>query len=293
MDLAGAAAFHLTDDFEGYNAGAASWSAGKFKGKLEYAPESFAINDLSTRKRMLMTPGISPSASVIRACGVPAVYLVENAQYDIYRGSNYQRVYNVHEARGPVEIWRKTPAGPIDNPGWAVDAKVQDTFGDSIFQRVPMDQERTVNQYGLYTVYLPADAPLKDKDTVIIGGVTYFIFEVFWDQGLRAARATNAPDMRQNIVYRVVTQAAYDSTQLKAPQTETPYNVTAQVEQLDEQELSSGNVADDKIRVLIDINWIAVVPKIDDKLVWSGKTYRVKNVKRKMTQDQWELTACV
>src|SRR5882672_4566491 len=98
MDLSSAAAFHLTDDFEGYDFEVSDWDAGQFKGKLDYAPESFAINDLSTRKRMLMTPGITPTASVIRACGTPAIYLVENAQYDLWRGTQYQRVYNVHEA---------------------------------------------------------------------------------------------------------------------------------------------------------------------------------------------------
>lgn len=293
MDLKGAAAFHLTDKFEGYDFEAADWDAAAFLGKLDYAPESFSINDLSTRKRMLMTAGIRPTSSVVRACGTPAVYLVENAQYDIYRGSNYQRVYNVHEARGAAQIWRLAPTGSTGDPGWATNAKVQDTFADSIFQRVPMDQERTVNQYGLYTVYLPSDSPLHDKDTLVLGGVTYFIFEVFWDQGLRAARATNSPDMRQNIVYRVVTQGPYDPTQLKAPQTETAFNVTAQIEQLTDQETTQGNVADDKVRVLIDIAWIGVVPKMEDKIIWAGKTYRVKNIKRNMVQDQWELTACV
>lgn len=292
MDLARAAAFHLTDLFDTYSHAAGAWSCAEFCGKLGYAPESFVINDLSSRKRMLYTTEQQRS-SVIRLNEVDASFMVEGKQGDSYRGDAYMFVYNLHEISGPAQIWRAAPIGDLSDPGWAINGKLQDTFGDAIFQRVPMDQEQTVNQYGLYNLYLPSDSPVKDQDTVILGGVTYFIFEVFTDQGLRVAKATNKPDLRQNIVYIAYLNLGYDPAQLKAGKTPTSYNVTAQVETVKNEEMSTGNVAQDIIHVLINRPWIPVAPKIDDKIQVFGKSYVVKNVKQNMIMDQWDITAAV
>lgn len=294
MDLARAAAFHASDKFDAFDFDAQTWLECQFEGKLGYAPEAFAINNLSSRKRMLFTAGkVQPPSSVIRLNEVAGVYLVEGRQGDSYRGGAYQNVYNLHEVAGTAQIWRAAPTGPNDDPGWAVNAKLQDTFADVLFQRVPMDQEQSVDQYGLYSLYLPSDAPLQDKDTVRLNGQTFFVFEVYKDQGLVSARATNKPDLRQNIVYVSITNGAYDPAQLKNPKTVRNYNVTAQVEQVKNQEVNASNVTRDVINVLVQRTWLAVTPKIDDEIQVFGKTYRIGNIKQNQIMDSWEITAAV
>lgn len=294
MDLARAAAFHLTDIFDAYNFSTNSWDNEAFCGKIGFAPEAFVINDLSSRKRMLYTTRDDrPTSSVVRLGVIGGTFMVEGAQGDAYRGGDFQYVYNMHEVAGTAQIWRAAPTGGLGNPGWAINSKFQDTFADAIFQRVPMDQEQSVNQYGLYNIYLPSDSPVQDQDTVRLNNVTYFIFEVFTDQGLRVAKATNKPDLRQNIVYISVAQTGYDASTLTPGRAETPYNVTAQVEIVKNQEMSTGNVAQDILHALINRTWIGVTPKINDKIQVFGKTFIVKNVKQNMIMDQWDITASV
>ena len=167
------------------------------------------------------------------------------------------------------------------------------TFADAIFQRVPMDQQTQVNQYGLFTLYFPSDSLVQDHDTVNIDGLTFFIFETYRSEGLWAARATSKPDMRINIVYIAVGAAVYDPTQLKTVSTQTSYNITAQIQPTDLQEAGADNVVKDAITALIDRAWLGVIPKLNDKLVVGGKTYLVRNISQNMVRDQWQIIAVV
>lgn len=294
MDLRQVADRFQQDQMDAYDFSGTAWILNAFKGKIKFSPESFGVNDLSSKKRMLFTQATGrPQSSVIRNQVLNEIYLVENPQGDVLSGQQYQTVYNIHRAIGGAQLSRKQPLGPSDDPGWAINNQVQNTFADVEFQRVPMDQETTVNQYGLYIVYLPSNCPARDHDTVEVGGQTYYLFEVYADQGLKVARATNKPDLRRNIVYTVVTNTAYDPSILSPGKTQTNYNVTAQIEPIDIEDTSAGNLLKDAIKVLIDTAWIGVVPKVNDKLTFGGKIYVVAKITQNMILDQWVLIASV
>jgi hypothetical protein len=294
MDITQAAKFFNQDQFDAYDFLSASWALKDFQGKIKYAPESFSVNDLASRKRMLFTaPDNPPTSSVVRVNKTNQIFLIEGNQPGLFKDTPYLNVYNVHECSGPAQIWRLAPTGPSNNPGWAANTKIEDTFSDAGFDRVPTDQESIVNQYGLYTLYFPSDSTVRQHDTVVLQGETYFLFDVFVEQGLKVARATNKPDPRRNIVYISVNATAYDPTTLTPGQTTVSYNITAQVEPTDMQETADVNVIKDSIKILIDSTWIGVVPKVNDKVQVFSKTYRVMKLTRNPILDQWEIYCCV
>lgn len=294
MDITQAAKFFNQDQFDSYDFLSKSWVLNDFQGKIKYAPESFSVNDLASRKRMLFTaPDNPPTSSVVRCNKINQIFLVEGVQPGLFKDRPYLNVYNIHQTSGAAEIWRRAPAGPSNDPGWAINTKVEDTFSDAGFDRVPTDQADIVNQYGLYTLYFPSDSGVRAHDNVVLQGVTYFLFDVFVEQGLRVARATNKPDARRDIVYVVVTNTAYDPATLSPGQTRTNYNVTAQIEPVAIQESDDPNVLKDMIKILIDATWIGVVPKANDEVKVFGKTYRVEKISRNPILDQWELICCV
>ena len=294
MDIGQAANFFNKDRFDAYDFVSKLWDIGAVEGKLKYAPESFSVNDLATRKRMLFTvPGMSPNSSVIRAQNLDQIFLVEGEKGDLFNNEHYRSMYNLHQAMGAAEVWRRAPVGPANDPGWALSTKIEDTFADVGFDRVPTDQERVVHQYGLHTVYLPSDSQVARQDTVVLLGKIYFLFDVYQEQGLMVARATVRPDPRRNIIYRVITPGVYDPVTMTPGSTSTNYNVTAQIDPIDMSELSEMNILKDSIKVLIDVLWIGVTPKINDEIVALGKTYKVEKITQNTILDQWEIIACV
>lgn len=294
MDLTHAARFFQKDVFDSYDFNALGWRERDFKGKLKFAPESFSVNDLATRKRMLYcAPQEPPTSTVIRCVQTQAVYLVEGTEHSLFNDVPYLQVYNLHTVVGAAELWRKAPTGPSNDPGWATNVKQQDTFADIGFDRTSTDQNDAVNQYGFYTLYLPSDCSAIPHDTVTLQGVQYFLFDVYWEQGLRVAKVTKKPDPRVNAVYTVVVEGAYNPATLSPSKTKTNYNVTLEIEPRITGELVDQSAVQDVIKVLINSAWIGVIPKLNDEITALGKTYVVTRINQNKSRDQWEILANV
>ncbi len=294
MDIRQTAGFFAQDQFDVFDLSSQNWILNDFQGKIRFAPESFTVNDLASRKRMLYTPiAKQPTSTIVRLNKTEQVYLVEGNQTDFYRDTPYMCVYNIHQARGAATIERRAPAGPSNNPGWAVTSVVEETYADIGFDRVAVDQDRIVNQYGLYTLFFASDSTVAPHDVITLEGNKYFLFDVYYELGLRVARATNKPDPRRDLVYVSVGTSVYNPATLSTTQVKTSYNVTAQVDPLGMAESSDPNLLRDAIKVLIDALWIGVAPKVNDEIQVFGKTYRVDIVSRNPILDQWELVCCV
>lgn len=294
MDLARAAAYYSTTTLDAYNFATNQWDLAAFQGAIKAAPESVTINDLTAKKRMLfLAAGVRSPSSVIRMAASNDIFMVETRQSDIYNDSEYQAVFNLHEVTGVATIYRALPIGPTNDPGWAMNSAYATTFADSVFQRLPMDQVTAIRQYGLYILYFPADCPVQDHDSVNLNGVTYFLFETYRSEGLVSARCTSKADVRKNLVYIVVNPSAYNPATLTPGKSEVAYNVTAEVQPTDFQEIGSDNVVKDSIKVMIDTRWIGVIPKLNDKIVTGGKTYIVKQISQDLVFDQWNIMASV
>lgn len=290
MDIRQAVRFFKRDQFESYDFATKTWTAGHFVGQLKYTPESFTVNNLASRKRVLFTaPESRPSSSVIRCTTLGGIYLVEQEQGDLFNNEHYMSVYNVHEARGTAVVTRRAPEGPAEDPGWAVETVLEETFVDIIFDRVTLDQIHTVNQHGIYTIQLPSDSKVDQHDVIEHNGERFFVFDSYYEHGLRTVRATNRADPRRDAVYVSVGPAAFNPLTSRVEETETEYNVTLQVHPLSLQPSEDSNVLHDGVRILIPTDWIGVTPKTDDRIKVLGKTYKVFRITQNAVLDQWEM----
>ncbi len=289
MDIRQAASYFNSDSFDAYDKSDGVWMLNNFYGNLKYASESFTVNELGSRKRMLFTaPDKGPTTSVIRASQTEDIFMVNTQREGLFNNSRYINTMNVHQITGTAEIWRRAPTGPSNDPGWATNVKVEDTFYDANFGRGYTDQENNVDQLGLYTLYMPYDANIKLHDTVVTPERTFYLFDTYEEQGLKSALATDKPDPRIDAVYVKRTVGVYDPSFLVTPITVTNYNVTLQIKPFDLSEIAE-NVVTDAIKVLIDKDWIGVVPALNDQINVLSKTYTIVKVSQDIFLSQWVL----
>ena len=288
MDLRQAAKFFSTDKFDSYDFGTSSWNTSAFTAKIKYATESFTVNDLSSRKRVMFVPPNIDPGQVVRLSASGQIFLVEKGQPSLIRDTAYLQVFNLHEVLSTATVYRSLPVGPSTDPGWAVRTLLENTFFDFTFDRVSLDQKHTVTQHGIYTLYLPSNSQVDQHDTVVANGRNFFDFDSYYEMGLRVVRATDRPDTRIDVVF-MSSARSYDPSQSKVVESLSSYNVTAQVEPYLTQEGEAVNVVKDHMRLLVKDDWIGVIPSPDDKVQALGKLYRVKSVSRTISLDQWEI----
>jgi hypothetical protein len=292
MDLAQSRRYFDAQVFDAYNFVGSSWNLAAFKGKLDLANPKVSLMNKGTRQRMLyVSPGQEPTSSVIRHAPTAQIFLVGTQSKDDYKGAYLRDVIALHLVQNTAVLHRRAPVGPSNDPGFAVDAVIENTFADYEFRSDNEDQQNQINQWGSFNLFLPSSSSVREHDTLVIEGRTFYIFDVYNDSGTRGAHATDRPDDRVNFVYTVLTNTSYDPAQLKPVQTTTPYNVTGEITPYTQQQDSNEVINKTKIKVMIKVAWIGVVPKLNDLVTYLGQDYRVTKIAQNKLQDEWHLVA--
>lgn len=289
MDIAQAAKFFDHPDFENYDFSSGTW-IDAFSGQLKLADKFTTIWNRPTRKRNLYTaPDSPPTSAVIRVIETGEIFMLGTGQHDVFQGGATRVVYGLHKTKGVATHRRLTPT---PGGGWATNELVQVTFGDVELRSVNENQDVELQHYGHYFMFLPSNSTVEDGDTVELDGLVYTLLEVYPDSGLVAARVSAKPEERVNVVYTVVGPSVYDPNTRTNTPTLTPYNVTAKIEPLSESELQ-GEYSNAAIKFMVESKFITVSPKINDRITYSGKTYKVMGVDRDSVSAEWSVFAAI
>lgn len=292
MDIVQAAAYFDRQDFDTYNFTTSSWELNVFKGQLKRADDFVSIWNRPTRKRMLYTAnGVTINSSVIRLPTTQEIYMVGHGFGDSFSNVHYRTVTGLHQALGEMQVHRKTPVEVLGVKGWAVNALVKTTFGDLELRSVNEGQEASLYNYGSFFLFSPPDTALLRHDTVTLGGVTYYVFEVYLDSGFCCARISSQPDERVDFVYTSVGTTVYNTATQTTSSTDVTYNTTGKVKPLLVQDLRNSDVVRDRIQVMIIDSFISYTPKINDKITYLGTVYKVEVVQRDAGLQEWILLA--
>lgn len=287
MDLFQTARYFDRQEFENYDFSAPGWRGDTFMGQLKLADKFQTIYHRPTRKRMLYCPPEVAPSPVIRVGTTGEIFMVGSLQQDSHANVHYRNVYALHRPAGIGVITRRAPAGPANNPGWAVETEVGPTWWDLELRSTNENEESTPFHRSFYFGTFPSNSAIQRFDLVTFEGLPYFILDVYTDSSMRAARCAQHIDPRRDIVYRS-RQLPDTYSGGQAVRNYIDYNVTARVGPA-ESEDSFSDVAAKSLMVRIQEGWIGVTPKLDDAVTVDGVTYVVKRVLRDPTMQEWNL----
>lgn len=290
MDIFQTAGYFDEQFFDVFDFGTRTWLLKNFKGQLKKTDTFTEIWNRPTRKRLLTcTPDQVPVPThrIIRVPESAEVFMIGADHKDAWNGF-YRYVAGLHKVSGQALVRRKAPIGASNDPGWAVEALVIDTFGDAELRSADENEDRALEHYGSFFVFLPLDTPLARDDTVEISGRVYYVSEWYVDSGLMSARCTVTPDERVNVVYISTGAETYDPATQTTSTNDASYNVTGRVKTTANEEAKADeNVLSNAMHFQIRKNWIGVEPKVNDKIVVNSRTYNVENITTNALQDEW------
>jgi hypothetical protein len=289
MDIFQTAKYFDIQSFDVYDFSNSVWKLAALEGQLKKTDTFTEIWNRPTRKRLLTcAPGQEPSDPVIRVPDSGEVFMVGASHRDVWNGY-YRFIAGLHLVQGAAVIHRREPAGPSNNPGWAVDTVVATTFGDAELRSSSENKDQEIEHYGSYFLFLPINTVLHRDDVVVIGGRSYFVIEFYIDSGLISARATTEPDDRINVSYVSFGAETYDTSTQQNIRASATYNVTGRMKPLSEKRSKDENVTDLDLTFMVRRAWVGFVPKVDDTITYGGKTYRVVDVAQNALMDEWYL----
>jgi hypothetical protein len=298
VDISQVASFFDLQDFDAYDFNASAWLPAAFKGQLKLADKFLTIYNRPTRNRMIyVAPGQEPTSPVIRVSNTGDIFMLKTPQRDSHANTHYRTVIGGHMPAGTAVVNRLLPIGPPEDPGWAVQAMVMNTFADVELRSVNENTDRQLLSYGHFIMLTPSNTDLQDHDTVTItdttsGDVTtYYVLESYVDSGLQAARVTSQPDERVNMIYTSVGEPVYDPDQSANVRPETHYNVTGRITIKKIEEEENSDVPVRIVEVMVRKNFIGLIPKIGDKLTFQGRTFTIHSVGENALRDEWTLEA--
>ncbi len=276
--------------FDAWNFGTSAWDAAAFKGKLALADPKISLMNKGTRRRMLFgSPGSEPTSSVIRCSTTGEIFMVGTQNKDNLFAKYYRNVASLHYGIPGAIISRYAPAGGSGDPGWMVLASSQHTFADYELRSDNENVEIQITQWGSYDLTFPAGTSVQEHDIVTVDGRSFYVFESAPSSGFVAAKSTDRPDARINIVYKVVGAGSYNPATQTVTAGETSYNVTAFLEPFEVKQDANSNITKSRIHLMILRAWIGVTPKLLDKITYNGFTYIITDLSLNQLGDEWHL----
>lgn len=292
MDISQVAAYFDLQSFDEFDFNSSSWLVNSFKGQLKLADKFIAIWNRPTRNRMIyVAPDQEPASSVVRVSNTGDVLMLKTAQRDTHADNHYRTVIGGHLSAGAAVVKRLLPVGPPENPGWAVQAVILNTFADVELRSVNENTDRELLAYGHFFMFLPRGTGLMDHDTVVLNGKDYYVLETYIDSGLEAARVTARPDERVNMVYTSLGAPVYDENTSEMTRPETNSNVTGKITIRKIVEEENSEIPRKVVEVLVRKPFIGLIPKIGDKITFQGFTYVINSVGENSLRDEWLLGA--
>jgi hypothetical protein len=289
MDLFQVSAYFDSTHFLVWDFDAQTWVQG-FEGQIKRADNFVSIWNRPTRKRMLYAQiDTNIESSVVKVEATGEIFMLGSSQDDAHLNKGYRKVLNAHEAYGSAVISRKQPTLVGGVRSYAEDIVVETTFGDYELRATDRLSDDRLLGYGEYFLFLPSNSTVRDLDTVLIGGIRFYVYEVYKDSGFVTCRATSKGDDRIDFQYVSLGSPTYNpSTQTVTP-TETVYGSTGRVIPNKSNIDSSSTVAVKSLKIIFREDFISYVPKPNDFVIFRGLRYKVRNVALDSLLQEYEI----
>ncbi|GEM_PF-4915519 len=228
------AAKKITEPMEVWDEATESFVPG-FIGRIDLTDRFLSNFNKPLRRRMLYTEfGTAfPASRTFRHPGTGQVYLLGQTRSDALDGQPYVDLTVCHLATdepngsaGLATIYRKSPAGPANDPGWLVEQPVAKAFVDLEFRTSANEADTYEVKVENFFAFLPAHIKCEEWDFLELHGKRYRVVDTFPDSGLAGLRVDEEPDHRLDFVLHVDGEKVYNRTTHQWDLTTASFNVT-------------------------------------------------------------------
>lgn len=255
-----------------------TWRNG-FKGQIKRADNFVSIWNRPTRKRMIYAQVTTPIASsVVKVESTGEIFMLGSSQDDAHLNTGYRKVINAHEVYGPAIVTRKQPTIVSGVRSYAETIVIENTFGDYELRATDRLSDDKLLGYGEYFLFMPANSVVRDLDTVVLGGIDFYVYETYKDSGFVTCRATSKGDDRLDFDYISVVSNSYNPSTQSVTNVEVSYGSTGRIIPNKDTVDSSSEVSIKSLKIVIREDFISYQPKPNDFVQFRGLRYKVRNV---------------
>ena len=270
------------------------WVSRGLKGQVKKADQFIEIWNRPTRKRQIHTAMGQPleQSAVVRVEASGEIFMVGTVKVDVHSNYGYRQVAGLHKVTGVAVVTRRLPAGPPEDPGWAVSSTIATTFGDIELRSVIENQDVQFDNYGNMFLFLPHDVVLLRHDSVSIVGKDYFVLEPYADSGLQCARVTEEKDVRINFQISRKGEPVYDdATSSTTYPDRVTLNVTGKIEPMRDADTPNSDISNTDIKVMVKRGWMPFAPMLQDEVLWRGQVFTVVSIDEDAASEEWVMRA--
>lgn len=250
------------------------------------------------RRRMIHYPldATLPDSLTIKLESTGDVYLLGQAREDSDFTGAYHTMAVGHlvtdeganSSSGLATHHRYTADGPAEDPGWATEKQVGQTYMDLEFRSSLNEADLTESRIESYVAFFPRTWEGKVNDTLRLQGKEYRITDVYPDSGFLMARVNEEPVYYVDLVVKTQGERDYNQETLRWETVDRKYNVTAHLTS-EHDYLTWTSDSDDTLNLSIEEQHIGFRPKAGMEIVWEGRTRTIRHVHYYRGERQYKL----
>lgn len=288
----------VSESVQGYDPVTNTFSPLAFPVRVSITDQFLSNFNRPLRRRMLYYPLGSPlpESLTIKLDSTGDVYLIGQAREDSYSTGAYNEMAVGHlvtdegvgSSSGLATQHRYTTDGPVDDPGWATEKQIGQTYMDLEFRSSLNEADLTETRTESFVAFFPRTLEAVVHDTFRLKGKEYRVTDVYPDSGFLMARLNEEPNYYVDLVIKTQGERNYDETQLRWVTTTRDYNVTAYLTS-DHDYLTWTSDSDDTLNLSIDERHIGFRPKAGMEVVWEKRVRTIRHVHYYRGERQYKL----
>lgn len=234
-----------------------------------------------------------PKSRTIRNPATGATYIIGQERTDSDDNVAYHSMAVCHlttesVTSGLCQVYRKSPKGPADNPGWLVEENVGQHYTDLEFRTSLNEPDLEDTRVESFVLWVPVQADLEDYDFVELHDRTYRVTDRFFDSGFLMARVDEEADYRINVVIEHGESTVFNPDTMKYEQTKKSSNVTVTL--MSDYDFSNwASDSSDYLDMFVEEKHIGFRPKPGMSIVYDGTSRVIRYAKYHKGERQYKI----
>lgn len=250
------------------------------------------------RRRMLhykMDAQMPPSAT-LKVVATGEVYIIGQSRADSDKSDAYHKMSLAHlvtdegpnSSAGLAQVYRWSPDGPSDDPGWLTKKHIGQHYCDTEFRTSLNEADLMDERIEAFLFFMQQNADVQVHDQLTLHGKEYRVTDTFADSGLLQMRADREANYFVDFVITVKDGTRYDQSLMKYVADERSYNVTGLMSSENDYTTWSTD-SDDYVKLSVNEDHIGFKPEAGMEVEWDGRKRTIRHVAFYRGERQYKL----
>lgn len=237
-----------------------------------------------------------PESHTLKVVTTGDVYIVGQERADSNETEAYHKMSLAHlvtyegpnGSAGLAEVYRWSPDGPQEDPGWLTKKRIGQHYCDSEFRTSLNEGDLVDERIETFVFFMQKDADVDVHDQVLLNQREYRVTDTFPDSGLLQMRADREANYFVDFVIMVKNGTRYDQEAMKYVAEEKSYNVTGLMASENDYTTWSSD-SDDVVMLSVNESHIGFKPEAGMEVQWEGRKRTIRHVAHYRGERQYKL----